>query len=218
LQVPSLNKTARTFLALTAVCGWVGLLLQFPLTLANTRSLGMTSVGGIVTYFSFFTILTNFLIAIQASVAACLPGSNLGRFFLRPSVTAACTVYIAFVGGGYSLLLRHIWDPEGLQKIADVLLHDMVPLIFVLCWLIYLPKARLAWKALLPWLGYPLAYLIFVLLRGALTQRYPYYFIDVTKLGYPRVLFHSALLLCALLVLSSIVLAISRRLSRDAVV
>jgi hypothetical protein len=215
LPLPSLNKTARVFLALTAVCGWVGLLLQFPLTLANTRSLGMTSVGGIVTYFSFFTILTNFLIAIQASVAACLPSSNLGRVFLRPGVTAASTVYIAFVGAGYSLLLRHIWDPEGLQKAADVLLHDVVPLIFVLCWLVYLPKARLAWKALLPWLSYPLAYLIFVLLRGALTQRYPYYFIDVTKLGYPRVLFHSALLLCALLVLSSVVLAVSQRLSRE---
>jgi hypothetical protein len=217
LPLASLNKIARVFLALTAVCGWVGLLLQFPLTLANARSLGMTSPGGILTYFSFFTILTNFLIAIQASVAACLPSSNLGRFLLRPGVTAASTVYIAFVGGGYSLLLRHIWDPEGLQKIADVLLHDVVPLIFVLCWLVYLPKARLAWKALLPWLSYPLAYLIFILLRGSLTQRYPYYFIDVTKLGYPRVLFHSALLLCGFLALSSIVLAISRRLSRDAV-
>jgi hypothetical protein len=60
-----------------------------------------------------------------------------------------------------------------------------VPLLFVLGWLIYLPKARLPWKALLSWLGYPLAYLVFVLLGGALTQRYPYYFVDVTKLGYP---------------------------------
>jgi hypothetical protein len=114
----------------------------------------MTSAGGIVTYFSFFTILTNFLIAIQASVAACLPSSNLGRFFLRPGVTAASTVYIAFVGGGYSLLLRHFWDPEGLQKAADILLHDAVPLLFVFCWLICLPKARLTWKVLLSWLGY----------------------------------------------------------------
>jgi hypothetical protein len=185
--------------------------------LANTRSLGMTAVGGIITYFSFFTILTNFLIAVQASVALCAPDSPLGRFFLRPGVTAASTVYISLVGGGYSLLLQHIWDPEGLQKTADILLHDAVPLLFVFCWLAYLPKARLAWKAPLSWLAYPVAYMIFVLLRGALTQRYPYYFIDVTKLGYPRVLLNSALLLCGFLALSSVVLAISRRLSRDRV-
>ena len=60
----------------------VGLLLQFPISLANCRSLGMTSVGGIVTYFSYFTILTNFLIAALATVVVCIPNSALGRFFL----------------------------------------------------------------------------------------------------------------------------------------
>jgi hypothetical protein len=93
-------------------------------------------------------------------------------------------------------------------------LHEAVPLLFVLSWLISLPKARLAWTSLLPWLSYPLAYLVFVLFRGVFTQRYPYYFIDVTELGYPRVLIHSALLLCGFLALSSVVLAVSRYLLR----
>jgi hypothetical protein len=93
LPVSPLNRAARIFLALTAACG-----LQFPLTLADARSLGMTAVGGIVTYFRFFTILTNFLIAVQASVAVCLPNSPRGRVFLHPGVSAACTVYIGPLG------------------------------------------------------------------------------------------------------------------------
>jgi hypothetical protein len=185
-------------MAVIAVAGWFGLLMQVPLTLAHCRALGMTTIAGMVTYFSFFTILTNLLVVLGLSFSLCLPESPWGRFFSRPSVTSATTVYIALVGAAYSLLLRHVWDPEGLQKIADILLHDAVPFLYVAWWLIFLPKARLPWKTALSWLVYPLAYLVFVLFRGALTMRYPYHFIDVVKLGYPRVLAHSALLLCSI--------------------
>ena len=65
----------------------------------------------------------------------------LGWLFLSAMVTLALAAYIAIVGIGYSLLLRHTWDPEGLQKVADILLHDAVPVMFVGCWLIALPKA-----------------------------------------------------------------------------
>jgi hypothetical protein len=210
---PSSNA-ARIFMALIAVAGWIGLLLQLPLTLANCRALGMSTIAGIAAYLSFFTIVTNLIVAVGLSFSLCLPESPWGRFFSRPGVTAATTAYIVLVGAVYSLLLRHAWDPEGMQKVADILLHDVVPLLYVVCWLIFLPKSRLPWKTALSWLVYPLVYLVFVFSRGALTMRYPYYFIDVPKLGYPRVLLHSALLLCAVLVLGLVVIAISRWLSR----
>jgi len=203
-------------MALIAVAGCFGLSMQVPLTLANCRALGMTTIAGMVTYFSFFTVVTNLLVVLGLSFSLCLPEYPWGRFFSSPGVTSATTVYIALVGAAYSLPLRHVWDPEGLQKIADILLHDVVPFLYVACWLIFLPKARLPWKTALSWLVYPLAYFVFVLFRGALIRRYPYHFIDVVKLGYPRVLAHSALLLCALLGLSLVVVAIGRWLSSTA--
>ena len=173
----------------------------------------MTLIGGIVTYFSFFTILTN-LFAATALAFSLWPKSRWGRFFSRPMVTSGLAAYMAMVGIGYSLLLRHAWDPEGLQKIADLLLHDAAPAMFVGCWLIAFRKARLPWTSLFSWLVYPLAYLCFALSRGALTRRYPYPFIDAGKLGYASALAHAAALFAAFLVLGVLVIVIGRCMSR----
>ena len=134
----------------------------------------------------------------------------MGSFFSRPSLTAALAAYIATVGIIYSLLLRELWNPEGLQKSADALLHDVVPLLFVAGWLFAFSKARLPWKIVLPWLVYPLAYLGFVLIRGALTGRYPYPFIDVSKIGYVSALGNAALLLVAFAILCLVIVAVGR--------
>lgn len=196
-------------MGLTAALGWLGLILQFPLTIENSRAQGMTLAGGIIAYLSFFTILTNLLIAIALTVSL-RPKSRVGGFFTRPAVSSALAAYIATVGIVYSLLLRDLWNPEGLQKTADILLHDVVPLMFVGGWLFLFPKARLPWKVVLLWLAYPLAYLFFALIRGALTGRYPYPFIDAGKLGYAATLGNAAALLVAFAILCVVIVAIGR--------
>jgi hypothetical protein len=110
----------------------------------------------------------------------------------------------------YSLLLRQLWNPEGLQKAADILLHDVVPLMFVSGWLFLFRKARLPWKDVLLWLVYPLAYFCFALIRGALTGRYPYSFIDAGKLGYSAALGNAAVLLLAFVIVCLVIAAIGR--------
>ena len=107
-------------------------------------------------------------------------------------------------------MLRALWNPEGLQKAADILLHDVVPLLFVSGWLFLFPKARLPWRGTLLWLVYPLAYLCFALTRGALTGRYPYPFLDAGKLGYFSTLGNAAVLMVAFAILCLLVLAIGR--------
>jgi hypothetical protein len=204
----------RVLIATTAVTGWFGLILQFPISIATSRAAGMTLIGSVVTYFSFFTILTN-LLAATTLTFSLWPESRWGRFFSRPIVTSGVTVYMAMVGIGYSLLLRHTWDPEGLQKIADILLHDATPLMVFACWLFAFSKARLLWKSMLSWLIYPLVYLGFVLSRGALTRRYPYPFIDAGKLGYRAALANAAALLVAFVVLGLLLVAISRWMSKS---
>jgi len=202
-------------MAAVALIGWSALVLQFPLSIATSHANGLTTAEAILTYFSFFTILTNLVGAVSLTLPLLWPNSSSGRFFSRPPVIAGVTVSIAMVGLGYSLLLRHLWAPEGLQKIADVVLHDLVPVLYVAYWLIFLPKGGLRWKSVLEWQTYPLAYVAFVLLRGALSGRYPYPFIDAVTLGYRRVLFNAAMLLCASLAVALVVVAISRWMGRD---
>jgi hypothetical protein len=87
----------------------------------------------------------------------------------------------------YNLLLRHLWQPEGWQFVADELLHDMVPVLYIAYWWRCVPKGSLRLGHIGLWMIYPLVYFAYVLLRGDLLAAYPYPFIDVASLGYPQV-------------------------------
>ena len=66
------------------------------------------------------------------------------------------------------------------------------------------------------WLAYPVAYLVYALTRGAFDDWYPYFFIDVVSLGYPRVLMNAALLSVGMLAAGSLVVGLVRFTTRRA--
>ncbi len=210
MRAPRLNSIMRLYMAVIAICGWFALILQFPLSIAISRAKGMSLFGAVVTYFSFFTILTNVLVALGLTSCLCIPNSSWGRFFARTTVRSGLTVYIAMVGVVYSLMLRQLWNPEGLQKIVDVLLHDVVPVLYVLYWLLFVSRNSLPWRSVLLWLVYPLVYLSYTLIRGALSGGYPYPFLDAGSEGYGHVFLSVSMLLAAFAALGSGVLVFSR--------
>jgi hypothetical protein len=124
-------------------------------------------------------------------------------------------IYIAIVGITYSLLLRHLWNPKGPQRVCDILLHDLVPALYVAYWLLFVPKGALRWKDVFYWLPYPLIYFCYSLIRGAAVGWYPYPFIDASKLGYLQVLANAATLVCAFLAVSLLAVAIGRWTGRN---
>ena len=193
---------------LVALVAWVGVLLQLALSLQLAMANGKSVGDGLVIYLGFFTVLTNLLVAISLSWPLLRPHSAPGRWLQRPGVNSAITVSIAIVGLAYHL--RHIWNPQGLQWLADVTLHYAVPLLCLVHWWFAVPPARMAWSAPLAWAAWPLAYLAYALLRGVWLQSYPYPFIDVLALGYPQTLLNSAGLLVVFLLLGSVLVAISR--------
>lgn len=201
---------ARGLTALVALVAWFGVLLQLVLSLQLARSQGLSNADGWIAYLGYFTVLTNLLVALSLSVPLLWPHSAAGRWFQRPGVATAVAVNIAIVGITYHLLLRDIWNPQGLQWVADVTLHTAVPLLGVLHWWIAVPPARMAWTAPLGWAGFPLAYLVYALLRGVWLQHYPYPFIDVTQLGYAHTLWNALGLLIAFLLLATGFVAVAR--------
>src|SRR5665213_207478 len=210
---PILSKATMAAIALLA---WFALALQLFLMIQGAGSDGGSILRATVNYFSFFTILTNLLVAVGLSFRFIFSESRWGRFFLRPTVQSATAVYIAVVGITYSLLLRHLWNPQGAQKIADVLLHDAVPLTYVIFWLVFVPKAALQWIHAVQWLAYPVAYMVYTLIHGLLSGWYPYYFIDVGALGLPRALGNAAGMLVFFFGMALLVVANGRWLAHRA--
>ena len=174
-------------ITLAATLGWAGLGIQLYLIFIARLSVDASLLGGLVSFFSYFTVLTNTLVATVLTCAVTPRESAARRWFLQPWVSSGVTVSIVVVGLAYSVLLRHLWHPEGWQFIADELLHDVMPLVFLGYWWFCVPKGTLRLWHLPVWLIYPLVYFAYALLRGNLLGAYAYPFIDVAVLGYPQV-------------------------------
>lgn len=205
------DQAKRVLMVTTASAAWFALLLQFPLTLRTSLANGITLIGAILTYFSFFTLLTNLLVALVLTFSLLDQNSRWGRFFSSAVVATGTALSIATVGVVYSVLLRHSWNPEGLDKLADIILHDVVPVLYIAFWMFFVPKSGLRWRDPLFWAIYPIIYLAWILTRGALSRRYPYPFVDAGQLGYPRALANSVVLLTIFLIVGVGVVAVARR-------
>ena len=177
----------KRYVATAALAGWTGLAIQQYLIFYSRWEAGASLLGGLINFFSFFTVLTNTLVVVVLSYALVNRESAVKRFFLAPAVSSGIAASIVVVSLAYNLLLRHLWSPTGFQFIADELLHDVMPLLFVIYWWRCVPKGTLRFKHIGGWVIYPLVYFGYVLLRGHLLGQYQYPFIDVDSLGYPQV-------------------------------
>ena len=185
----------RIFLALLAVLAWFALAAQLYIIMRyRNASVGAT----LVQYFSYYTILTNIMIAWVCTVLFIRREDTSGR----KKVLTAILVYILTVGLTYNLILRSLWKPEGLQLLADNLLHSIIPVLYLVFWLIFVKKHTLQWNNFLPWLIYPLLYLIYVMIRGAIFGVYPYPFVDVAQIGYPKALLNAVMVTGVIVIFS----------------
>ncbi|RON48631.1 hypothetical protein BK666_09415 [Pseudomonas frederiksbergensis] len=208
MLIPSAAR--RRCIAVAAVLGWVGLTVQMYLILGTRWEIGASLLGGLVSFFSFFTVLSNTLVAVVLTCELTPRESAARRWFLQPSVSSGIAVSIVVVALAYSLLLRHLWHPEGWQLLADELLHDIMPLLFLIYWWCCVPKGTLRWRHIGWWVIYPLVYFAYVLLRGHVLSAYPYPFIDVGALGYPQVFLNAGGILAGFVAIAVLVVGLDR--------
>jgi len=137
---PKLTRNAeRLALGALSALAWFGVLLQLRLSIRLSIGNGESVVHGLVMYFGYFTVLTNILVAVVAS--SRITGARTG--LASESLRGCATTAILVVGLGYHFLLRNIWNPEGWQWVADVVLHYAVPLAALVHWCLFPPRTRL---------------------------------------------------------------------------
>lgn len=203
---------ARLYRAVFACVGWFAVALQYGVTLADNPDSSAAELT--LNFFSYFTILSNILVALALTAPVVAPNSRLGRWFAGEGVRAAMAMYIVVVGVVYHFLLAPTWNPQGLALLGNSLLHYVMPAAFVLDWLLFAPKGRLKWKDPAKWLIFPLIYGGWTLIHGALSGWWPYPFVDVGALGLGRVLLNFVGLLVFFLIVGLTVVAIDRTFGR----
>ncbi|HMN87255.1 MAG TPA: Pr6Pr family membrane protein [Bauldia sp.] len=173
--------TGRAYAAVFALVGWFAVIGQYAVSYKH-------DLVGTVDFLSYFTTLSNILVALTLTVAALAPGSGPGRFLLRPSVAMATAVYITVTGFTYYLILAKLYDLHGWTLVLNHLLHYVMPPAYVVFWLAFVRKGTLHLPAVGWMLVPPLGYAAYTLVHGPFSGFYPYPFVDVTKIGYVHVL------------------------------
>lgn len=202
------------FRILSAIVGWSALALQLYLLIVINIGNGLPGVVGVMKFFDYFTILSNILVATVFTTVGSQRYAD--GFFAHPNVKTGVGVYIFITGIVYFLILRHTWNPTGLSWVADVALHYVMPTLYFIEWLFFTPKGYLRWRDVVQWLAFPLAFVVWALVWGAIFGFYPYPFIDVATLGYPQVLVNSVFMAIGFLVVGLLLFAIDHRLGRKA--
>jgi hypothetical protein len=193
-----------------AIIGWFAVITQYYLMIENNL---VSLPEATVRFFSFFTILTNTMVAVYFSALWMNFYTGRPGRLNKPGTLTALTVYILAVGLVYQIILRSTWEPTGMQMVVDELLHTIIPLYVLLYWFLYEEKYALTWSELPKWLLFPLGYFVFILLRGTYSGFYPYPFVHVQQLGYPKVMVNSLFILLLFLVLSGILLTLGKKIA-----
>jgi hypothetical protein len=205
-----MNNNNLTFPVITFLISITAIVLQFYFAIVYWTQYGLTVIGSIGQYFSYYTILKNILASISIFAALSKKKSLLRNIFLQKRVLFGINVNLVFVGIAYSVLLRNLWTPNGLQFIVNEVLHSLMPVLFLIFIFLYRTDVKLKWRSVFNWQLYPVTYAIIIMVRGKVTGLYPYPFLDVNNLGFSKVLLNILLLLLCILILSLIFLFVDR--------
>jgi hypothetical protein len=196
------GRLHAVMLTLMSAIGVGSVVLQLYLNM--TRHLEHSPLWRLIDYLSYFTNTTAILGTAVAIAALNRPASRMAS----SGVVTATAIYMLVVAATYQWLLRT--EQHGLSAVANIGVHQLLPTMAVALWLFFTPKAALKWRQPLAWVGYPAGYIAWILARGAIEHRYPYFFADVDKLGYPRALQNGAAFLLVFYVLGLLAVAVGR--------
>ncbi|MEH3053546.1 MAG: Pr6Pr family membrane protein [Patulibacter minatonensis] len=202
---------ARQASLLLAVIAGGGLLLRFVLTIVAPDAApdDPDLLTRLVRFFSYFTIQSN--IAVLLMALAVLQGRDL-RSRLQRAIKLAALVGITVTGVVYvTILAGEAADRSTLSSLANILLHYVSPPATVLVWLLTGPWPGLRLADLGRMLIWPVLWIAYTLIRGAIVDWYPYGFIDVGLHGGGKVAVNVAVIVVLAVLLGAAYAWIDRR-------
>jgi len=139
----------------------------------------------VVSFLSFFTIQSN---VFGMVVLAWLGLRHPPPAHRIDQVRGAAVVYLTITGVVYALLLSD--DPAAVETTlpwVNTVLHQVAPVLIVVDWLVDPPSARIAGREAAWWFAYPIVWIAYTMVRGAIVDWYPYPFLDPRREGWASV-------------------------------
>lgn len=186
----------------------IALLLQGGVDVNSGDAARPELVERFVRFFSFFTVESNLLV-LASSIALVIDPERDGALFRILRLDALLGIAITFVV--FALVLSKIVHVIGVAAWINFGFHDASPVLALSGWLIFGPRPRIDARTLALAFVWPVAWIVYTLVRGALVGWYPYPFLDAAALGYAKVLVNVAGVIVLALVFAGIMRAIDAR-------
>ncbi len=169
-----------------------------------TQMVSLAQAGTLdaVHYLTFFTIDSNLIATVLLLVGAALWRSP--RSATLDLLRGGAVVYMSITGVVFAVLLSGTNVDTAIPWVNSVV-HEVMPMVIVADWLLDPPEKRLTFKQGLLWLSYPAAWIVYELIRGSITGRYHYPFLNPANGGYGSVAFYSVAILVFMLIVCAVV-------------
>lgn len=224
---PQGRTHAQIAFGIIALLAWFGMALNFVLTVlgvypstnTNPTLLGFNEPGlaglpgRVFDFFTYFTILSNIVVAIIFTMLWRNPErrSTVFRTFFLDAL-----LMISITGLIYGIVLAGGAHPQGLEHVTNTIEHYIVPALVVIVFIIYGPRRMIRLGTVFSALILPICWAIFALIRGGVITAYPYGFLDVADLGLTQVLINIVGVAILGIIIGLIYLLIDRLRSRKA--
>lgn len=157
-------------------------------------SLGYFSGSFNTNFYAYYTNLSNYICWGMMLVGLILSVKNFATTdrpqSYAPKFKFMCVIMILVTCLVYNILLAKDSTPaEYFLSLSNLLNHVILPIMFILDWVLFYEHGQTKWYYPLLCVIMPLIYVVFILIRAAILQGvdgamlYPYFFLNVEKLG-----------------------------------
>jgi apolipoprotein N-acyltransferase len=182
-------------------------------TLLGFNEPGLAGMPGrVFDFLSYFTVLSNILVAVVMAMLWRDPQRNglvfrILRMDALLMITVTGLIYWGVLAGGVEL--------QGLEHVTNIVEHTLVPIAAVAVFLVFGPRGQFRVSTVFAALILPISWALVTIVRGAVITAYPYGFIDVARYGYGSVLVNVAGVAVFGVIIGFVFLGIDRLLSRS---
>jgi hypothetical protein len=172
--------TARIWFALTAVAVLAGVVISVWTAVVTGGQPWDSGVARAFNSFAYFTTQSNLIVGATVLLLALRLDrtSTLFRVFRLDGL-----VMIVITGVVFHTMLAGLLELQGWASAGNQLVHTAVPIMAVLGWLLFGPRGLISWRTIGLSVIYPILWVVFTMTRGALTDWYPYPFLQVDEVG-----------------------------------
>jgi len=214
-------RWARVWFGATVAVVAVGIVIGLVLSAQNPTFVvdgeeyarfGGSSLARGLNNFAFFTTQSNLIVGGTSLLLVPNP-SRSSTVFRVSRLIGLVAISVTFIV--FHTALSGLVDLDTWAKIADTLVHTVVPIMAVAGWIMFGPRGLTSARVAKLTVIYPLAYMLFTAIRGPLAQDwYPYPFADVATLGYARVGINALWIGLLFLAIAGTATAVDKRLTR----